>query len=814
MNVRFPFLATLLISAAGAMAQPSDTTFVYLKGGVVDAYPSDLAQVGPLTDDGMEVIWGDKTIVRYAVGDIVRVSHEAPEGLPQLTMFKINNKYNDQVFTDVEADIVGDEVNLQIGCIGKWLTPSFQLSDERATAFIGSEKQQSKVSRHRFANDIVYTVALPDMQVLRRHQLTEEVWSEATPTVIPLTLTVDQLSTNAPSNYDEGLDKMLDGKPSTFFHSTWGEGKYQKLPENDCPYIDIRLDEPLNHVQWTMTTRSDANRMPQKIELLASADGTQWKSVSVYTVSDGLPVTPGDTFISPVEDLGGDYGWLRLKLLEASYKNYFCVAELSIAKVVVNDGEGPQLLEPATYEYKMEPYGRDYHVRVDWLADQAEKVPAVHIKTTNGQMISSKTTYLDAEISIDGAGVFPSMEATPVHIRGRGNSSWSSDPWSKNPYRLKFDEKVKPFGLTKGKSWVLLANKLKGSMMTNAIGMKAACLAGTAGANHVIPVELYINGQYRGSYNFTEKVGLANNSIDLDDEENAVLLELDSYYDETYKFRSNPYNLPVNIKEPDFSEGLSSLTQADVMSDFNKAMSQLKNGNIDEAFDLEYLARFLMVSELIENYELMHPKSTFLYKENLKVGSKYIFGPVWDLDWAFGYELTRNYCRSEQMADYFNRVSMEVSQWARDLRYLNKKLDRVYYKVWTQFMTYGLSELLDFCEDYYAFAHPSFENNQQIWSDGANYEAFAGNARNWLEQRANYVYSHLTSYDLTEEKLDPLTGKQEIQIAERVDDEKSRWADVYNLQGQCVKHHVDVEHLRSNLSPGIYIINGRKMVVK
>ena len=327
-------------------------------------------------------------------------------------------------------------------------------------------------------------------------------------------------------------------------------------------------------------------------------------------------------------------------------------------------------------------------------------------------------------------------------------------------------------------------------------------------------MELYINGQYRGSYNFTEKVGFSNNSIDLDDEENAVLLELDTYYDETYKFRSNPYSLPVNIKEPDFSEGQSNLTLADVMADFNKAMSQLKNGNTDEAFDLEYLARFLMVSELIENYELMHPKSTFLYKENLKDGSKDIFGPVWDLDWAFGYELTRNYCRSEQMADYFTRVRMEVSPWAHDLRYLNKKLDRIYYKVWTQFMTYGLSELLDFCEEYYAFARPSFENNQQIWNDGANYEAFASNARNWLEQRANYVYGHLTSYDLTEEELEPLTGKQEVQIADCVDDEKSKWVDVYNLQGQCVKHHVNVGQLRSNLSPGIYIVKGRKIVVR
>ena len=53
--------------------------------------------------------------------------------------------------------------------------------------------------------------------------------------------------------------------------------------------------------------------------------------------------------------------------------------------------------------------------------------------------------------------------------------------------------------------------------------MKAACLVGTAGANHIVPVELYMNGEYRGSYNFTEKVGFSNNSIDLDDETGAAL---------------------------------------------------------------------------------------------------------------------------------------------------------------------------------------------------------------------------------------------------------------------------------------------------
>ena len=40
------------------------------------------------------------------------------------------------------------------------------------------------------------------------------------------------------------------------------------------------------------------------------------------------------------------------------------------------------------------------------------------------------------------------------------------------------------------------------------------------------------------------------------------------------------------------------------------------------------------------------------------------------------------------------------------------------------------------------------------------------------------------------------------------------FANIYTLQGQCVKHHVPVAELRQHLAPGIYIVNGKKMVVK
>jgi hypothetical protein len=160
----------LLMWATLASAQTTDTTFVYLNNGDVDAYPADLATVGEVTDGKLEVTWKDDTTVSYDAGDIARIGKDAPANLPQLMALTIDNKYNDQVYTDVEATVSDGRIDLQLGCIGRWLTPSFLLSDEQASAYIGSEQQRSTISRRRYNSDVTYTIALPGMQILRRHQ--------------------------------------------------------------------------------------------------------------------------------------------------------------------------------------------------------------------------------------------------------------------------------------------------------------------------------------------------------------------------------------------------------------------------------------------------------------------------------------------------------------------------------------------------------------------------------------------------------------------------------------------------------------------
>ena len=421
---------------------------------------------------------------------------------------------------------------------------------------------------------------------------------------------------------------------------------------------------------------------------------------------------------------------------------------------------GDRILAPDNSgAYTLKQYGRDYAAHVTFLTDQATEVPRIDINTVGGVNISSKEYYLDAQIIIDGKGVFPSMTDS-VKVKGRGNTSWSTNPNAKNPYRLKFASKVKPLGLTKGKNWVLLANKISGSMLTNAIGMKASSLIGTAAANHIIPVDLYVNGKYKGSYNFTEKVGLAGNSVDIDSDSTATLIELDTYYDEAdgQKFKSAIYSLPVNIKEPEFGVDATLLTLSDIQRRFNNFVSSVNAGTgIDSHVDIDMLARYLLASELICNKELFHPKSTYCYNENiLDEGSKFVFGPVWDLDWGFGYNGSsgNTYFKNNIRADYYGSTTHMNQNVFFTALHNDAKVGRRLYEVCRDFMKNDLDELCEYCQDYYQYAHPSLEKNNNAFVDPTDYADQSSRAAEWIRQRATFIFEKLKQEHIIPGDLD------------------------------------------------------------
>lgn len=557
-----------------------ESLFVYFNNGDVTAFPNQYIKNHTETEDGLlkiETVMGQTFI--YKMSEVSSIKTEAPTDLPTITSFKINNKFNDQVFSDCIGEINGSEINLTVPAIGKYLTPSMKVSDSTCEIFINGEKQKSKESRLRFDKPITYVVA-----------------------------------------------------------------------------------------------------------------------------------KPGHTILMPRESIGGDI-------------------------------------------YTFQPYGTVYTVNVSWPTDEVTEVtgfPKIEITTDDGLMVDSKTEYKTATIKFDGMGIFPSMTET-VNIKGRGNTSWNFD---KKPYRLKFSKKVKPFGMKAGKNWVLLANNRSGSLMTNAIGMKAANLIGTAYPNHIIPVELYMNGEYRGNYNITEKVGFANNCIEFRDESDAVLLEFDSNggdpADQTFKsITYGKYKLPVIVKSPTFSEGKTNLTLTEVKNDFNQFLTKLQNGEpISDIVEIDYLARYLMANEVICNTEFFYPKSDFCFRESLKSDtSKYVFGPVWDLDYGFGYPKSQNsYFKSWATNDFWTETNSQTRiawSFVNDLRYKDKEVDDAYHRIWREFKNKKATELYDFCLDYYNFVKPSIENDQAKWSDKTKYAQQAKDAVNWLSARIEAITERL-----------------------------------------------------------------------
>ena len=742
---------------------------------------------------------GDETFV-YSTADIVSVSDRYDVTAAKLLSFGFTHADNDQVYADVEAAI-GEEgdrvvVTADVPVIGKRLRPSFTMS-EGVTMWLDGVQQVSGQSSQRFGEPVVYTLALPKHWI---YEVTTVETEDATPEPGPTDgwictkMDISEVTTtNAPSNHSsyQDLSNLWDDSDATYYHSTWGSGAYTKLfwvdggyygdGITEWPYVQIELTQTLEEFCLSYVTSDQTNRYPQGWRITARNDRTgEWDEIDILTLEeDALPQTNLEEFTTPQYTLGENYTAIRLELTDASYKNYMVIGDLSLyrCKKVMADSEEPEQPEIPNVVAGFKPFGRQCEVNVRYLTDYATgdyKIPTVYITfgdgTTwdynqwigmtlvdeEGNSYNTKEEWIkDCTFRLDGAGIWPDIETVEgCEVRGRGNSSWSWNYMSKNPYRIKFPKKAKqaPFNLTKDRQWVFIANKQRGSMTTNSIAQKVAAMVDAEANCHMIPIDLYINGHYRGSYCFTEKIGIADNSVAID-EATGCLLELDDYFDEDYRFRDNTYGLPVNVKDPDFTEEDEErmVTYDDIVASMNELTATLASGgDITKHVDMESWAKFWLVNDLVRNVETYHPKSCYLFNENPAAGELWQFGPAWDFDWAFGYEESYSYFASGAEEDLYSRRTGKSGYNFYNALRNTEAGKRAYYKEWMNFIAEGrIEELVEYIEDYTEFALQSMAHNNDAYiseKDYTDYEALVERSQQWIESRANYIADHLKVY--------------------------------------------------------------------
>jgi hypothetical protein len=345
---------------------------------------------------------------------------------------------------------------------------------------------------------------------------------------------------------------------------------------------------------------------------------------------------------------------------------------------------------------------------------------------------------MDAEVAIDGKGIYPDY-AGATEIKGRGNSTWG---YPKKPYRLKLKTKSEILGLPTAKNWVLLANYLDPSLMCNSVAMKIGQDLEVPYANTVIPVDLTINGKYRGSYVLTEQIEVNKNRVDID-EDRGYLLELDTYFDEDYKFFSSSYDLPVMIKSPEL-EDQSEI--APIKADFEQFESLVKradfpNNNYTDYFDVEVFAKYILVYFITGNEEVNHPKSTYIHRA---VGGKFRFGPLWDFDWAYGYEGNGQHFSNPTRPMFWSGTAKGTVFFKR--LFEDPEVKAAFKSQWTYYKSTHLAGLYSYIDEYATWIKASKARDEVLWKKGKDFDNEVAKLKTYIQARAGYIDSFVAGF--------------------------------------------------------------------
>lgn len=381
----------------------------------------------------------------------------------------------------------------------------------------------------------------------------------------------------------------------------------------------------------------------------------------------------------------------------------------------------------------------------------------------------TKETIYQAKLRIEGNGMMDDLDELQVEFRGRGNSTWNM---AKTPYRFKMAKKKSLAGMPKAKTFALIANYIDCSLMRNAVALWTARYLEMPYANHCVPVVVYLNGHYKGQYMMTEKIGIGGGSVDID-EYKGMLFEIDSNYDEDFRFVFNLSNyttsqpsgspfsgksyLPVMVKDPDLTEIVDSLGttttayfnmwKEDFAEMLKAVMSTPATGSLHEYIDLESAANFYIVNSLACNHEMQHPKSFYIHKTT--IDDVYHWGPVWDFDWAFTFDGAEGASATVPLVNSNGDCGGYTFLSAL---FKNVEFRKIYKEKWDKFVSEGYPKLLQYMEEYANTIEPSAKENGLLWpadysvswrrSESSfnfrdNYKAL----KKWLEERVAYCNS-------------------------------------------------------------------------
>ena len=307
-------------------------------------------------------------------------------------------------------------------------------------------------------------------------------------------------------------------------------------------------------------------------------------------------------------------------------------------------------------------------------------LPVIYLMTDGSVQIDSKEDYVEGDVSLDGRRDFESLTNLSMKIRGRGNSTWFTHP--KKPFQMKLSEKSSFLGMPEDKKWLFLAEYSDKTMLRNTIAFELGYLSSLDWTPAGEFAEVYLNGDYNGTYNITQKVEESDNRVALGD--TGYLLELDQLdridSDDVYFESRVTEKFIINIKEPSLDYGSDEFNYiADLIADFEGALFgvnfQDESTGYKKYINLESFIDWYLISEITKNVDSQWFSSIYL---NVMPGEKINMGPLWDFDLAFG---NTDYADTQYYQGWWVKLNPWYERLFQDPAFTQMVKDRfIYFK--------------------------------------------------------------------------------------------------------------------------------------
>lgn len=446
-------------------------------------------------------------------------------------------------------------------------------------------------------------------------------------------------------------------------------------------------------------------------------------------------------------------------------------------------------------------------------------LPVVYLNTKDAAEIVSKDEYLEGTIYIDAKGIpgysDAGSSAAPLvtEVKGRGNYTWTS--FDKKPYRIKMDKKASLLNMTKDKSYTLLAHADdKIGFLKNTVGFALSRYFGLSYTPGQEPVELMLNGEYRGLYFLTDHIKVSDNRVniteqdDLETDPAAItggwLLEIDNYDEDPHFtiYKKDEYGdaMWFRYKSPEELSYQQEMYMTNFLNLANDAVyaEDKSSTEWEKYIDMDALVNYYLVYEIVANREGFHG-SCHMHKDRGE-NTKLVFGPVWDfgsalmnMDNTFIYE---DYAWGIKWIDQiaqFPRFQEAVRERWKETRgglmpYLRKEVDAFIDKI-------TMASQCD-CKKWPSYGNKNVLSNKEDFYD-------------MITKRLEWLDTHFGTVGVEEQPSftiniypNPTTDKIFIDI-----DEEILSATIYSLSGEkLLDLDTDVREWNLNLNSGTYLI--------